>query len=95
MDFLSDLSGHIFFVFILLFISVVGNRFGNLAETTVSAGEVSEFEHNWNIPVVRVRNQPNSSNPGSITEVSFSTLRQINGQYILFLSFYSYFNTVT
>ncbi|XP_023341620.1 REM2- and Rab-like small GTPase 1 [Eurytemora carolleeae] len=49
---------------------VVGNRFGNLAETTVSAGEIAEFEQNWNIPVVCVRNQTNSSNPGSITEVA-------------------------
>jgi len=49
---------------------VIGNRFGNLADTTVSAAEVSKFETAWNIPVVRIRNQTNSANPGSLPEVA-------------------------
>ena len=63
---MSNLPNFLWFKYLFL---VVGNRFGNLAETTVSAGEIAEFEQNWNIPVVCVRNQTNSSNPGSITEV--------------------------
>ena len=65
-SFMSNLPNFLWFKYLFL---VVGNRFGNLAETTVSAGEIAEFEQNWNIPVVCVRNQTNSSNPGSITEV--------------------------
>jgi hypothetical protein len=38
-------------------------------------GEVADFEKVWNIPVVRVRNQTNSINPGSLPEVSISLHR--------------------
>ena len=53
---------------------MVGNRYGTLADTAVTAAEVADFENNWNIPVVRVRNQTNSANPGSLPEVGIMIL---------------------
>jgi len=55
---------------------VIGNRYGNLADTTVTAAEVAEFENSFSIPVVKVRNQANSSSPSSLPEVA-ATLNTI------------------
>ncbi len=59
----------------LFFCLVIGNKYGSLQENAVGMGEVADFEKVWNIPVVRVRNQTNSINPGSLPEVSISLHR--------------------
>jgi len=49
---------------------VIGNRCGSLTDTTITSSELAEFQAGWNIPIVRIRNQTNSSNPGSLPEVA-------------------------
>lgn len=49
---------------------VVGTKYGNVQENEVSGAEVQEFEQSWNIPIIRVRHQAQSTSPPSIPDVS-------------------------
>lgn len=49
---------------------VVGTKYGNIQENEVSGAEVTEFEKSWNVPVVRVRYQSQTTTPPSVPDVA-------------------------